>query len=348
MTSRRTSQFLLLVLLAWMQSTRSGAAYLHVRGEDKAERLGGHQKSASYAYVRLPKTGSSSYRRDLVAWDAEQQSPALASGSSFFYEIANPDYLAGAQRNGEQLLLLLREPTAMVLSMFKHCVTKELEQQKKGATDLMSLETWLRGWHAAAFGKQGVTLADVQPLLEACSFIPVNPATSCLSSKSCSPGSNLDLWHSRGAKGQPKKHGVQLDARWVSPARLEAALNIVHTARAVGILEHYAVSLCVALQSMHKQQLIPQCDCARGPPTVTVIDHNTSSIPPALLAMQGSSRALLANLTSDDRELYAAASKRFHNAAEKVELKWGKPLLGCANFSNAKVDGRHLSHGSDK
>ena len=328
------------------QHSNARPSTAHAHGADTAGE-GPRVTNLSYAYVRLPKTGSSSFRRDLVAWDAAQPSPALASDSSFYYEIASLEYLEGALRSGEQVVLLLREPAAMVVSMFKHCATKRFEGRAKlrqtTAPEMMPLARWLRGWHFVASGERA-TLADVQPLLDACSFIPVNPAAACLSSESCSPGHNLDLWYSRDIKGRPKKRGVQLDARWHSPARFDVAADVVRRARAVGVTEHYAVSLCVALQTMHAQPIV-QCDCARGPPTVTVIDHNTSSVPPSLLALQENERALLDNLTSDDRALYAMAFKRLAKAAEKAELRWGRPLLGCANFSNKHVAARHLPHG---
>ena len=78
---------------------------------------------------------------------------------------------------------------------------------------------------------------------------------------------------------------------------------------------------------------------------MTVIDHNSGSVPPELLALGEGGHALLANLTATDRALYALALKRFEQATRTAELRLGRPLLRCTNFSNGRVVARRMAHG---
>jgi hypothetical protein len=108
------------------------------------------------------------------------------------------------------------------------------------------------------------------------------------------------------------------------PNMLQSAKASVDVAFHVGVVEHYAASLCMAVSRINPRAplLSTICVCGAGGGRLTHIDHGTKShaVAPSLSEEEIS---LLDKLTSEDQPLYAHARARFF-----ADLSWS-PLPRC-------------------
>lgn len=185
-------------------------------------------------------------------------------------------------------LVLLREPTTHVPSMFMHCqMGTGLERHNYTR---INISQWL-----SAYDEGSVANA-----WDVCGYRPRDKQVCVLGD--CTIG---------------EEH--------VKPQMAEAlgrARAVVRNAYFVGILEYYGLSLCVLNVKLHGLSKAPtgcQCKEARAEPKLKET-HRTHGTQPEYLTLTGADIGAIGRLTANDRILYSEGLLRFLTEVEEAGL----------------------------
>ena len=237
--------------------------------------------------------------RDLKQWQhtlATRAVPLFRAGLCQFFtcegprsqllEIIQP---AVEKANAVYELVLLREPTAHMASMYMHCQIGT--GMKRHGYVPIGFAEWLR--------------ADPQQALRSCAYERQDYQTRML-----------------GGSSDNQEDGAP------TVAALGRARETVNTARFVGILEHYGLSLCVL--SAKFGPLPVACNCSGWDGNSTIDDslgassvkthwvrHSTQ---PEELHLTGADLGVIRDLTARDQVLYSQGVLRFQNEVNALNL----------------------------
>ena len=186
--------------------------------------------------LKMSKAGGSSFVGTLLQWscDAYATDRAVSYTWSEFgggLQAAAAAAAAGATR--VSVGLLLREPTAHVLSMYHHC--QNGNGMRLHNYTPISLSGWLDAWH----GHDEHAHDGDSPLLRYCGYHPLNFQTSNLG------GALVGLAGLGLRTGQRRRFLAQ------PGATLGRAVAAVHAAAFVGVTHRTREGLCVAVHTIY-------------------------------------------------------------------------------------------------
>ena len=260
-------------------------------------------------YTHIPKTGGASFVEDVTSirriglsacaqlhlgkssqseWENNIKAAGvplfLSGGCDFFtYEYRRAELqtlvqpiLHGSINVSVTELVLLREPTTHVPSMFMHCQMGT--GMKRHKYERTNISQWL-----SEYAK-----GNAQVGLQACAYDPRD--------------------HQVCALGEGEAVHPQITQT------MERARAVVRDAFFVGILEHYGLSLCllgVKLHGLHSAPVGCQCSNALVGPELTQETHTTHGTQPEKLILTGADLGAIGSLTTHDRVLYSDGLLRF-------------------------------------
>mmetsp|Transcript_14903 Transcript_14903/g.44231 ORF Transcript_14903/g.44231 Transcript_14903/m.44231 type:complete len:393 (+) Transcript_14903:261-1439(+) len=309
-----------------------------------------------FVYTHIAKTGGASYAADL-AWNSEYVSKAVGLGgerstlrpclstntvtieswpgrkkghdqNTCNYVASEgllqhltaeiPKYLPRA-RNHMSSIVLVREPELTVISMWAHCKAARFGPSKPG-----TLEEWLT--HHAGPGPVNITR------IGGCEYNPDNFQTHSLGGDGCF-GTRFAVNKKTGTVVLPRCVDSAAKPRSLAQT-LDAAIEAVTTAAAVGVNEHYDESLCYALAALRPAESLARVNASRyyaeclalkrraGSKIASRRTHISGNA--SLEDMTKKMRQTVLQLTEMDRVLYGVALRRLREdlAAIGHPLPW--------------------------
>lgn len=271
-------------------------------------------RGATAAVVhKMPKAGGASFVTSLVALNCDAPEPARIEWSEQWSCSAAPRFL------------LLREPTAHVISMYNHC------QRGHGFVahryDRVSLAAWLRGW-ATADG-DAVARWLVPDARRQCNFWPRNfQASAILRGATCGRrrlGTYKERPHAWGAGGRDLADWAARGGARVAASYGAAAIR---RAASVGVTRYMDASVCVAFFALHGA--LPAggaCDFCATRARLPAQTHDVNHTEVDAERLDAATLALARDLTRVDELLFAEALSSFVARARRVENATGVALL---------------------
>lgn len=242
--------------------------------------------------VKLPKSGSATFVRELNIWSCDM------FGLPQIWWSERGHGLLAATGAGAGLFLVLRDPTQHVLSMYDHCQFGHGQQSHHHNST--GLHEWLSDWLSAP-NEQRIWPKTPSP----CDYYPRNFQTgSLLQAQLGAVPDHGATWH-------------EMDAD--QKGALEHALCVVRSARFVGVTHRMQESLCVASYVLHGR--LPgdgRCSCSKTQTAVRSITHRKQNVSKRTALDEGTAK-LLSRLTESDAVVYARALSRFYADVRRVE-----------------------------
>ena len=195
-----------------------------------------------------------------------------------------------------RLLTIVRDPVAHVISQYAHCQQAGSLGMAKHNYPNITLQGWLAlHWRGALQLNHAATSAG----LEYCGYNPFNKQTSVLT------GGGLSV---------------------------DSALEALRRAYWVGITDSFEASVCLLLSELNDRPMSP-CRSAgpqAAPVTSMVETHGTHTRD---IALTGSMRSQILDLTRKDMRLFEYARSRLHNGLQRFNLSYTFPTSRVVRLS---------------
>ena len=229
-----------------------------------------------------------------------------------------------------RMLLLVREPEALVVSMYAHCQQAGADGQRKHHYPKIPFGDWVKLWaegRAAEAHRYCSYMADNAQTWKLAGTPPLDspfPRDDDPGSPAC-PASMY-------ARAIPpvnrSSDGGGQDRRQSEQQAIKQALSVVDTALVVGVTEAYKASLCLALLRgpvglSHPDLAQQGCHCDPFPAprsSASTRGSHTHGTNTSLIGIDGLTRARIRSLTWLDELLYARALARLER--DLAALGW--------------------------
>jgi len=243
----------------------------------------------AYFDIHIPKTAGCSFSKDL-RW-------VLAPGEGY-HSKESCFYTSKPMEAGDGIIAFLRNPVMHVYSQFLECKYDKWGKQIVPEEDLPILEnvtTWLRHFEGGA----------VKYNLRC--YHPYNMQARALTCQG------------PGGAHHYRTHG---------PPRPEVALKNLGSLFFVGVVEHYAASVCLFFAKTQPGQPLPKfCDCTDESSSAHFKHFSHFAPPHSLGNLTEEDRSMIAELTQVDQQLYDRALERFGKEVGEVERTSGTKIL---------------------